>query len=276
MNGMSATNAYYASGNSLNGNGLQGNHQMSGHGGIMSQQSLGQRMSIAQSPLNAPEQYQSYDYNLSTTNIAFQQIHGRGILLSRDQIKQGKQQRANSSHPNGINPSMLNHQYMMHQGYQHGHPQSVHQPNISQHMRNLNFKGNYGKKENINQVIKDCFITKKCGVRKPQSQSQSHTNAQTKGKLIDRQSVKGHVMNDQGHQHNYRSHTNSNNQTSNKKQKRIKRTKSPVNSFENHNQFYRSSQSTINNQYTNPNYGTQLVGGQFNNMGQFAVNATVN
>ena len=49
------------------------------------------------------------------------------------------------------------------------HPQSVHQPNISQQMRNLNFnnKGPFAKKENINQVIKDCFITKKFGVRKP-------------------------------------------------------------------------------------------------------------
>ena len=41
-------------------------------------------------------------------------------------------------------------------------------------MRNLNInnKGPFGKKENINQVIKDCFITKKFGVRKPQTQSQ--------------------------------------------------------------------------------------------------------
>jgi hypothetical protein len=41
-------------------------------------------------------------------------------------------------------------------------------------MRNLNFnnKGPFAKKENINQVIKDCFITKKFGVRKPQAQSQ--------------------------------------------------------------------------------------------------------
>ena len=41
-------------------------------------------------------------------------------------------------------------------------------------MRNLNFnnKGPFAKKENINQVIKDCFITKKFGVRKPQGQSQ--------------------------------------------------------------------------------------------------------
>ena len=39
-------------------------------------------------------------------------------------------------------------------------------------MRNLNFnnKGPFAKKENINQVIKDCFITKKFGVRKPQGQ----------------------------------------------------------------------------------------------------------
>jgi len=37
-------------------------------------------------------------------------------------------------------------------------------------MRNLNIsnKGAFAKKENINQVIKDCFITKKFGVRKPQ------------------------------------------------------------------------------------------------------------
>ena len=34
----------------------------------------------------------------------------------------------------------------------------------------MNYKGGFGKKENINQVIKDCFITKKFGVRKPQGQ----------------------------------------------------------------------------------------------------------
>ena len=40
-------------------------------------------------------------------------------------------------------------------------------------MRNLNIssKGPFAKKENINQVIKDCFITKKFGVRKPQAGS---------------------------------------------------------------------------------------------------------
>jgi hypothetical protein len=31
---------------------------------------------------------------------------------------------------------------------------------------NFNYKAAVGKRENINQVIKDCFITKKCGVRK--------------------------------------------------------------------------------------------------------------
>ena len=41
-------------------------------------------------------------------------------------------------------------------------------------MRNLNIsnKGPFAKKENINQVIKDCFITKKFGVRKPQGSNQ--------------------------------------------------------------------------------------------------------
>jgi len=30
---------------------------------------------------------------------------------------------------------------------------------------NLNYKQALGKRENINQVIKDCFITKKFGVK---------------------------------------------------------------------------------------------------------------
>ena len=32
---------------------------------------------------------------------------------------------------------------------------------------NLSYKVPYGKRENINQVIKDCFITKKFGIKKP-------------------------------------------------------------------------------------------------------------
>jgi len=58
----------------------------------MSQPSINQRGSNTHSPMNALDQYAINDYNLSQTNIAFQQIHGRGILLSKDQIKPaGKQ-----------------------------------------------------------------------------------------------------------------------------------------------------------------------------------------
>ena len=87
------------------------------------------------------------------------------------------QQRATTSHGSGIGASLMNQSLMTH-GFVHSHPSGVHPANISQQMRHmhLNYKGGFGKKENINQVIKDCFITKKCEVRKPQAENQGNYN----------------------------------------------------------------------------------------------------
>jgi len=41
---------------------------------------------------------------------------------------------------------------------------------------NLNYKQPFGKRENINQVIKDCFITKKFGVKKPAAPTNQSSN----------------------------------------------------------------------------------------------------
>lgn len=54
-------------------------------GGLNSQQ-LNQRASNTHSPLNALDQYAVNDYNLSSANIAFQQVHGRGLMLSKEQL----------------------------------------------------------------------------------------------------------------------------------------------------------------------------------------------
>ena len=86
----------------------------------------------------------------------------------------------------------------------------------------LNYKGGDGKKENINQVIKDCFITKKCEVRKPQDQSQANG---PQSKQVS-----------QGYHGTFKSNSNSNT----KKGRKIKRVKSPMNAMEHPSQFYRS------------------------------------
>ena len=84
----------------------------------------------------------------------------------------------------------------------------------------LNYKGGFGKKENINQVIKDCFITKKCGVRKPEQAN--FTGNQSKS------------LNPNTYQGTFKSNAHS----SGKKGRRIKRMKSPVNAMEHPNSFY--------------------------------------
>jgi len=65
---------------------------------------------------------------------------------------------------------------MMGSGLAH-HQNSVHYAASGNQLRlfNLNYKAALGKRENINQVIKDCFITKKCGVKKPQGNSQAQS-----------------------------------------------------------------------------------------------------
>ena len=73
--------------------------------------------------------------------------------------RQGRsQQRATTSHA-ATNMNLLG---QTNQG-------SFNYGNTNQQMRllHLNYKAAAAKRENINQVIKDCFITKKCGVRKP-------------------------------------------------------------------------------------------------------------
>ena len=198
-------------------------------GGMTSQQALNQRVSSTHSPMNALEQYAVSDYNLSSANIAFQQIHGRGLMLSKEQLARQRvnQQRATTSHGSGLGASLMNQSLMTH-GFPPGHPQSVHQPNIGQQMRHmhLNYKGGFGKKENINQVIKDCFITKKCGVRKPQAPGQAGFGASgNQAKSLGQNSYQG------TYKHSAHSST--------KKGRRVKRMKSPANGTDPGNSFYR-------------------------------------
>jgi len=56
-----------------------------------------------------------------------------------------------TSHTNGLNGTFIGQSLGGHT-FSGVHPQSVHQPNISQQMRNLNLnnKGPFAKKENIN------------------------------------------------------------------------------------------------------------------------------
>ena len=99
-----------------------------------------------------------HDYNLSTKNIVFNQINGRGIQINK--YRDGGKNRATTSHASA-NPSLTNGQAMHNTNYHNFGATNSNQLRLF----NLNYKQALGKRENINQVIKDCFITKKFGVK---------------------------------------------------------------------------------------------------------------
>lgn len=116
------------------------------------------RNSSAQSPINGYDPI--HDYTLSTKNIAFNQINGRGIQINK--YRDGtKNVRAATSHgPSNLNQGANNMQNTNYNNFSGNYAQL--------RLFNGNIKATVGKRENINQVIKDCFITKKFGVKKPQ------------------------------------------------------------------------------------------------------------
>lgn len=75
-----------------------------GQASLMAQQALIQRNSSTHSPINAfDQQFSMHDYNLSTKNIAFNQINGRGLQINK--YRDNGKNRATTSHASA-NPSL--------------------------------------------------------------------------------------------------------------------------------------------------------------------------